>query len=62
MNGAVVVAQLVEWSLTIPEVRSSNPAICKNFNSKHTVFKCIEKRKIKKKRPGMAKFLSKNIV
>ena len=28
---AVVVAQLVEWSLPIPEVRSSNPVIGKNL-------------------------------
>ena len=27
---AVVVAQLVEWSLLVPEVRSSNPVIGKN--------------------------------
>ena len=28
---AVVVAQLVEWSLPIPEVRGSNPVIGKNL-------------------------------
>ena len=28
---AVVVAQLVEWSLPIPEVRGSNPVISKNL-------------------------------
>ena len=28
---AVVVAQLVEWSLLIPEVRGSNPVIGKNL-------------------------------
>ena len=29
-SGAAVVAQLVEWSLPIPEVRGSNPVIGKN--------------------------------
>ena len=29
--GAVVVAQLVEWSLPIPKVHGSNPAIGKNL-------------------------------
>ena len=29
IKGAVVVAQLVEWSLLIPEVRGSNPVIGK---------------------------------
>ena len=29
--GDVVVAQLVEWSLPIPEVRGSNPVIGKNL-------------------------------
>ena len=28
---AVVVAQLVEWSLPIPEVRGSNPVLGKNL-------------------------------
>ena len=30
-NWAVVVAQLVEQLLTIPEVRGSNPVICKIY-------------------------------
>ena len=31
VNWAVVVAQLVEWSLSIQEVRSLNPVIGKNL-------------------------------
>ena len=30
-NWAVVVAQLVEWSIPIPEVRGSNPVIGKKL-------------------------------
>ena len=43
----MVVAQLVEWSLPIPEVRGSNPVISKIY---------IENTKINKKRPGMTHF------
>ena len=50
---AVVVAQLVKQSALIPEVRSSNPVIGNNLYCTFTV-NCIEKTKIKKKRPGMA--------
>ena len=56
---AVVVAQLVERSLPIPEVRSSNPVIGKNlFIILNICFcqLCIEKTKIKKKESGMALF------
>ena len=60
IDWAVVVAQLVERSLPIPEVRGSNPFISNNLNLTFTV-NCIEKRKIRKKRPGMAHFLKKNI-
>ena len=56
----MVVAQLVERSLPIPEVRSSNPVIGKNLYRTFTV-NCIEKTKINKKRPGMAHFLKKTI-
>ena len=56
---AVVVAQLVEQSLPIIEVRGSNPVIGKKLYWIFTV-NCIEKTKMKKKRPGMAHFL-KNI-
>ena len=49
----MVVAQLVERLLPIPEVRSSNPVIGKNLYWTFAV-NCIEKTKIKKKRPGMA--------
>ena len=54
---AVVVAQLVEWSLLIPEVRSSNQVIGKYSYWTFTE-NCIEKTKIKKKRTGMAHFLT----
>ena len=47
---AVVVAQLVERSLPTQEYLGLNPAIGKLCIS------CIEKRKIKKKGPGMAHF------
>ena len=53
----MVVAQLVEWSLSIPEVRSSNPVIGKILYWTFTV-NCIEKTKIKKKGPGKAHFLN----
>ena len=45
--------RLVEWSLPTPEVHGSNPVFGKNLYrtlSDH----CIEKTKIKKKRPGLA--------
>ena len=57
---AVVVAQLVERSLPIPEVCGSNPVIGKNLFIYWTFVYCqlcIEKTKIKKKRQGMAHFL-----
>ena len=51
-------AQLVERSLPIPEVRGSNPVIGKNLfiyiEHFFTVNCVLEKAKIKKKRPGMA--------
>ena len=47
---AVVVAQLVQWSLPTPEFRGLNPDISKILSTNCT----IEKMKIKKKRPGMA--------
>ena len=56
---AVVVAQLVEWLLSKPEVRGLNPVIGKNLFIYWTFVYCqlcIEKMKIKKKRPGMAHF------
>ena len=54
--GAVVVAQLADRSLTIPEVRGSNPDIGKfiqNINLLSTVLYWKDENK-KKKRPGMA--------
>ena len=55
---AVVVAQLVEQSLPIPEVCGSNPVISKNlylyWTFLFTVNWVLKRRKIKKKRPGVA--------
>ena len=47
----MVVAQLVERLLPIPEVHGSNPVIGKNLYLTITV-NCIEKSKIKKKEAG----------
>ena len=58
VHWVVVVAQLVKWSLPTPEVRGSNPVIGKNLYRPITL-NCIEKTKIKKKRPAMAHFLKK---
>ena len=53
---AVVVAQLVERLLPIPEVRGSNPVIGK-INTEHMfTVNCTKKTKIKKKRPRMGNF------
>ena len=54
----MIVAQLVERLLPIPEVRGSSPVIGKKLYRIFTV-NCVEKTKIKKKRPGMAHFLKK---
>ena len=51
----MVVAQLVERSLLNPEVRGSNPVVGEKLYWKFTV-NCIEKTKIKKKRPGLSLF------
>ena len=52
-KGAVVVAQLVERPLLIPEVRGSNPLIGKNLYIEHLfTVNCIEKTKMKKKEAG----------
>ena len=53
---AVVVAQLVKRSLSIPEVRGSSPVIGKHLYWTFTV-NCINKTKIKKKRPGLPRIL-----
>ena len=50
IHDPVVVAQLVERSLPILEVRGSNPVIGKKLFT----LNCIEMLKTKKKRPGMA--------
>ena len=54
----VVVAQLVERSILIPEVRGSYPVNSKNFYWTFTV-NCFEKTKIKKKWLGMAHLFKK---
>ena len=46
-------AQLVEWWLSTPEIRGSNPVIIKCTENLLTMM-CIEKTKIMKKGPGMA--------
>ena len=48
---AVVVALLVELSLSTPEIRGLNPDIGKILSTSGT----IEKMKVKNKRPGMAR-------
>ena len=45
---AVVVAQLVERSIPTPEIRGSNPVICKVLYAKVSTNCNIEKTKIKK--------------
>ena len=52
----MVVAQLVEWSIPVPEVRGSNPVIGKIYIEQLFTINCIEKTKINKKKPGMAHF------
>ena len=53
--GAVVLAQLVERLLLTPEVRGSNSVISQLLSDIYFfTVNCIEKTKIKKKRPGMA--------
>ena len=58
--GEVVVAQLLEWLLLIPEVRGSTQVIGIIYFEHLFVFlfiiNYIEKTKINKKRPGMAHF------
>ena len=58
LKGVVVVAQLVEQLLPNTEVPSSNRVIGNILYWTFTV-NSIEKKKIKKKRPGMAHFLKK---
>ena len=54
---AVDVAQLVERSPPTPEICSSNTVIWQTFFEHLFTVNCVEKTKIKKKRPGMANFL-----
>ena len=49
VSRAVVVAQLVEWSLPIPEVRDSNPASGKINNKQLFNVNCFEKDENKEK-------------
>ena len=46
---AVVVAQLGEQLLLMPEVHSSNPVIEKNYNEHLFIVNCVEKSKIIKR-------------
>ena len=59
----MVGAQLVEWSLLIPEVRGLTPVIGKIY-IEHLfvnlfIINCIEKTKINKKRQGIAQIKKK---
>ena len=56
---AVVVAQLVERSLLIPEVRSSNPVISNNLYIEHLLiyWQLCWKDKNKEKEAGYGPFL-----
>ena len=56
---AVVVAQLVERSLAIPEARGSNPVIGKIYIESLFTVNCIENTKIKIKRPGLGPYFRK---
>ena len=49
-------AQLVEQSVPIPEVRGLNPVIGKNYIENLFNVNCIEKMKIKKKEAGNGPF------
>ena len=53
----MVVAQLVEWLLLIPEVRGSTSSHRQNYIEHLFIINCIEKTKINKNSPGMAHFL-----
>ena len=52
-------AQLVEWSILIPEVPGSTPVTGKIYIEHLFTINCIEKTKINKKRPGIDHFLKK---
>ena len=45
----LVVTQLAEWLLPLPEVRASNPVICK-FYAENDLLLTVKKTKIKKTR------------
>ena len=57
---AVIVVQLVKPLLLILEVHGSNPVIGKIYVEHLFTVNCIEKTKIKKKRPGMAYLFKKS--
>ena len=62
LNWEVVVAQLVERSLPIPEVRGSNPVIGKKLLTIIVYCQlCIEKTKNKEKEAGNGPFFLKKI-
>ena len=50
-NRAVALAQLVEQSLSTPEIRGSKPVIGENLSTNLSTNRIIEKTKIKEKRP-----------
>jgi len=55
----VVVAQLIAWSLPIPEDPGSNPVIG-NFYETYLLLTVCRKDENKEKRPGKAHFLEKS--
>ena len=55
MLRAVIVAQLVEWLVPIPEVGGSNPVISKLYFS-HILSTVLKKTKIKKNEAGNGSF------
>ena len=59
-KGAVVVEQLVERSLPIPVVRSSNPVISKIY-IEHLLSTVLKRLKLRKKRPRMSHFFKKEV-
>ena len=58
----MVVVQLVERSVPTPEICGSNPVIGKNLSANLSTNNIIEKTKIKKKMPGMARLKNVGIL
>ena len=52
----MVIAQLADYSLPLPQFRSSNPVFGKIYSEHLFTVNCIENTKERKKRQGMAHF------